>query len=95
MYRNGTVKIPGVAFPLRFRTSIIQAQKILAIEGTPRIYFSPIDIKIRTDDKVVYTKPIERLPASLEGAEWLCQLIHEKRAVQGTPHEDKYAAAEL
>src|SRR5436190_12587305 len=59
--RNGMVKIPGAAFPLHSRTSIIRAQKIRAVRGTPTIYFSSIDIEIRAGGKILYTKPIERL----------------------------------
>jgi hypothetical protein len=49
VWKNGTVKIPGAAFPLHFHTSNTQAQKIRALGGTPRIYFSSTDIEIRVD----------------------------------------------
>ncbi len=44
--------------------------------------------------EVVYTKSIEGRLGSLEGAQWLSQLIFEKQAFRGTPHEDEHAEAE-
>ncbi|KAL6718105.1 hypothetical protein ACLMJK_004191 [Lecanora helva] len=71
-----------------------QAQKILSFGSTPRIYFSPTDIEIRLNEKVVYTKPIERLLGSLQGAEWLSQLILEREALQATLYKDEHTEAE-
>lgn len=86
--------ISSAEFPLEFRTSKTQTQKICSFGSTRRIYFSPTDIEIRVNKEVVYTKPIERLLGSIEGAEWLSQLILEKQAFRGTPHEDEHAEAE-
>jgi len=61
VYKNGRVIISSAEFPLEFRTSNTQAQKICSFGSTPRIYFSPTDIEIRVNKEVVYTKPIERL----------------------------------
>lgn len=94
VYKNGRVVISSAEFPLEFRTSNTQTRKICSFGSTPRIYFSPTDIEIRVNKEVIYTKPIERLLGSLEGAEWLSQLILEKQAFRGAPHEDEYAEAE-
>ena len=94
VYKNGRVIISSAEFPLEFRTSKTQAQKICSFGSTPRIYFSPTDIEIRVNKEVVYTKSIERLLGSLQGAQWLSQLILEKQAFRGTPHEDEHAEAE-
>ena len=58
------------------------------------IYFSPTDIEIRVNKEVVYTKPIERLLGSLQGAEWLSQLILKKQAFRGTLYKDEHTEAE-
>ncbi len=94
VYKNGRVIVSSAEFPLEFRTSRTQAQKICSFGSTPRIYFPPTDIEIRIDKEVVYIKPIERLLGSLEGAQWLSQLILEKQARRGTPDEDEFAEAE-
>ncbi|KAL8718407.1 MAG: hypothetical protein Q9225_004450 [Loekoesia sp. 1 TL-2023] len=93
VYKNGRVVISSAEFPLEFRTSNTQAQKIYSFGSTLRIYFSPTDIEIRVNKEVVYTKPIERLLGSLQGAEWLSQLILEKQASPGAPYGDEYAEA--
>ena len=49
------------------------------------IHFSLEEIDLRVDDHVVYGKPIERLLASVAGAEWLVQIAHELGALQGKP----------
>ena len=94
VYKNGRVIISDAGLPLEFRFSKAQAQKILSSGSTPRIYFSPTDIEIRLNEKVVYTKPIERLLGSLQGAEWLSQLILERGALQATLYKDEHTEAE-
>lgn len=94
VYKDGRVIISSAVFPLEFRTSKTPAQKICSFGSTPRIYFLPTYIEIRVKKEVVYTKSIERLLGSLEGAQWLSQLILEKQAFRGTPHEDEHAEAE-
>ncbi len=94
VYKNGRVIISDVGLPLEFRFSKAQAQKILSSGSTPRIYFSPTDIEIRLNEKVVYTKPVERLLGSLQGAEWLSQLILEREALQATLYKDEHTEAE-
>lgn len=46
VYKNGRVIISSAVFPLEFRTSNTQAQKICSFGSTPRIHFSPTDIEI-------------------------------------------------
>ena len=54
----------------------------------------PADIEIRLNEEVVYTKPIERLLGSMQGAEWLSQLIVEREALQAKPYKDEHTEAE-
>ena len=94
VYKNGRVIISDAGFHLEFRFSKAQAEKILDSGSTPRIYFLPADIEIRLNEEVVYTKPIERLLGSMQGAEWLSQLIVEREALQAKPYKDEHTEAE-
>jgi hypothetical protein len=70
---------------LRFRLSNKVAKRILGLAKDPTVHFSPQEVNLRIDDHIVYRKPIERLLASVEGAEWLIQIAHELEALQGKP----------
>ena len=70
---------------LSFRLSLRMAQQILGLNKELTIHFSLEEIDLRVDDHVVYRKPIERLLASVEGAKWLVQIVHELEALQGKP----------
>ena len=70
---------------LRFRLSNKVAKRILGLAKNPTVHFSPQEVNLRIDDHIVYRKPIERLLASMEGAEWLIQIVHELEALQGKP----------
>ena len=94
VYKNGRIIISDAELPLEFRSSKAQAQKILSSGSTPKIYFSSTDIEIRLNEKIVYTKPTERLLGSLQGAEWLSQLILEREALQATLYKDEHTEAE-
>lgn len=85
--RCGTVKLiaPSRHMLLSFRLSIRMAQQILGLSKELTIHFSLEEIDLRVDDHVVYRKPIERLLASVRGAEWLVQIVHELEALQGKP----------
>ena len=85
--RCGTVKLiaPSRHMLLSFRLSIRMAQQILGLSKEPTIHFSLEEIDLRVDDHVVYRTPIERLLASVRGAEWLVQIVHELEALQGKP----------
>ena len=85
--RCGTVKLiaPSRHMLLSFRLSLRMAQQILGLNKELTIHFSLEEIDLRVDDHVVYRKPIERLLASVEGAKWLVQIVHELEALQGKP----------
>lgn len=85
--RCGIVKLiaPSRHMLLSFRLSLRMAQQILGLNKELTIHFSLEEIDLRVDDHVVYRKPIERLLASVEGAKWLVQIVHELEALQGKP----------
>ena len=85
--RCGTVKLIILSrhMLLSFRLSSNTAKQILGLGKEPMIHFSLEEIDLRIDNYVVYRKPIERLLASVTGAEWLVQIVHGVGALQGKP----------
>jgi hypothetical protein len=85
--RSGVVKLIKSSrhIRLRFRLSNKVAKRILGLAKDPTVHFSPQEVNLRIDDHIVYRKSIERLLASVEGAEWLIQIVHELEALQGKP----------
>lgn len=75
---NGTVKLVGHCEDniLRFRMERKAAQDLMRL-GTPSIFFSINEIRLKIENEVVYRKPIERLLASSQGPRWLAQVHHE------------------
>ncbi|KAH8898206.1 hypothetical protein GQ53DRAFT_881225 [Thozetella sp. PMI_491] len=83
---SGSVKLHQAepSAPLYFRLGHIEAKRILDLAKPPKIYFSVIEIQLRVNDLVVYRKPVERLLTSVQGAEWLIQILHELKVIRET-----------
>ncbi|KAL1963208.1 hypothetical protein VTN77DRAFT_8641 [Rasamsonia byssochlamydoides] len=81
---SGVVKLiaPSRHILLRFRLGNKVAKRILGLAKDPTIHFSPQEVDLRIDDHIIYRNPIERLLASVEGAEWLIQIVHELEALK-------------